>query len=316
MTAVTVFRLNMAQVERLLAATLAVMLAASILLFAPIRHDAGVEGGGNVRRRLMTVSKRVFQGDGIQFVNSPDPKTVESRDKVLYDILADQDSSGKDLLLMHTMSGAGNGKEIEDEAKQVQLQQAQQTRAELVEKNQLRQAELRLQKMKSAEDAQKTVQPMVSSEQAQVWESDDDNDNEVASGQQLPGIVPLSGDLTDAHPNIYDQLSLQIQQENYLISHPQYGMDGFVAIPFQRKEPSRDVLNIKDEYKPRLHDPSEETQLAFSQWIDMMALEMHGTGEPQIQTLNPEQGVDGIYFAIWTDYGEKHFVFEVLEWAS
>mmetsp|Transcript_25613 Transcript_25613/g.58445 ORF Transcript_25613/g.58445 Transcript_25613/m.58445 type:complete len:624 (+) Transcript_25613:421-2292(+) len=299
----------MAPVDRLFAVTLvAVIIAGSLIHFAPIRHDVGVDegGGGNVRRRLMTVSKRVFQGDSIQFVNSPDPKTVESRDKVLYGILADQDSSGKDLLLGHTMGGTGSGKEIEEnETKQGQLLQVQQTRAELVEKNQLRQAELRLQRMKEAEGAQQIVQPMVSSELAQVWESDDDNAHEVASRQQPPGIVPLGegNEQTDTHPNTYDEGLLQIQQENYLISHPQYGMDGFVAIPFGRKEPSRDVLDIHDTYKPRLHDPSEETQLAFSQWVETMVVEMHGTGEPQVQTLNPDQGVKDIYFAIWTDYG-------------
>jgi len=345
----------MAQVDRLFVATLAVILAASLLLLAPMRHDVRVEGSGNVRRRLMTVSKRVFQGEGIQFVNSPDPKTVESREKILYDMLAVQES-GKDLLVGHTMGGTGSGEELEDEAKQGQLDQVQQTRAELVKKNQLRQAELQLQKMKETEELelqqqqqqqqqqqllqqqqqqqqqvsaiqpedaqispkhqQQIVQPLVGIEQKQVWESDDDTDYEAASRQQQPSIDPLgeANELMDAYPNTYDQVSLQIQQENYIISHPQYGMDGFVSIPFERKVPSRDILNIHVDYKPKLHDPSKETHLAFTQWIEAMVVEMHGTGEPQIQTLNPEQGVEGIYFAIWTDYGEKTFCFEVVEW--
>ena len=82
------------------------------------------------------------------------------------------------------------------------------------------------------------------------------------------------------------------------------GMAGGVYKSIQLAIPEETPSVLDIEYKPTLHDTNETNLQAYADFIDLLVVKMHGSGEPQTYTFENTPKTSGIYFVMWT-FGPK-----------
>ena len=119
-------------------------------------------------------------------------------------------------------------------------------------------------------------------------------------------VVSTDAKFQSGDSNINDHFLGKSYEDNKVDFMPMQpnGMAGGVYKSIQLAIPEETASVLDIEYKPTLHDVNETNLQAYTDFIDLLVVKMHGSGEPQTYTFENTPKTIGIYFVMWT-FGPK-----------